>query len=60
MASGDHLLELIRSMPDIHGLLRASFEFDVARRDCGDGRRLASGAPLEPIAGDFTGGAYFL
>ncbi|WP_406841121.1 hypothetical protein ACICHK_41105 [Streptomyces sp. AHU1] len=60
MASGDHLLDLIRSMPDIHGLLRGSFEFDVERRECGDGLRLASGAPLEPIAGDFTGGAYFL
>ncbi|MER7929713.1 hypothetical protein ABTY96_42400 [Streptomyces sp. NPDC096057] len=60
MAPSDHLLDLIRSMPDIHGLLRASFEFDIERKECGDGLRLASGEPLEPIAGDFTGGAYFL
>ncbi|WP_055600299.1 hypothetical protein [Streptomyces aureus] len=60
MASSDHLLDLIRSMRDIHGLLRASFEFDIERKECGDGLRLASGEPLEPIAGDFTGGAYFL
>ncbi|WP_338674312.1 hypothetical protein V1460_15545 [Streptomyces sp. SCSIO 30461] len=60
MASSDHLLDLIRSTPDAHGLLRATFEFDVERRECGDGLRLASGASLEPIAGDFTGGAYLL
>ncbi|MET8639584.1 hypothetical protein [Streptomyces sp. NPDC004680] len=24
-------------MPDIHGLLRASFGFDIERRECGDG-----------------------
>ncbi|WP_028803767.1 hypothetical protein [Streptomyces sp. 142MFCol3.1] len=60
MASNDHLLDLIQSMPDIHGLLRGSFEFDIHRRECGDGLRLATGAPLEPIAGDSTGGAYFL
>lgn len=60
MTPSDHLLGLIRSRPDIHGLLRAFFEFDIARKECGDGLRLASGEPLEPIAGDFTGGAYFL
>ncbi|MFI5532921.1 hypothetical protein ACIA8O_30735 [Kitasatospora sp. NPDC051853] len=60
MDSSDHLLDLIESRPDIYGLLRASFEFDVERKGCGVGLRLASGAPLEPIAGDFTGGAYFL
>ncbi|MFJ6945026.1 hypothetical protein ACISU4_10295 [Streptomyces wuyuanensis] len=58
MASSDHLLDLIRSAPDVRGLLRASFEFDVERSECGDGLGLASGASLEPIAGDFTGGAY--
>ncbi|MBF9073900.1 hypothetical protein [Streptacidiphilus fuscans] len=60
MASNDHLLDLIQSILDIHGLLRASFEFDIERKECGASLRLASGAPLEPIAGDFTGGAYFL
>ncbi|MEU5668021.1 hypothetical protein [Streptomyces longwoodensis] len=47
-------------MPDIHGLLRASFEFDIERNEPGGEFRLASGEPLEPIAGDFTGGTYFL
>ncbi|PBC70330.1 hypothetical protein BX265_7743 [Streptomyces sp. TLI_235] len=60
MASSDHLLDLIQGTPDIRGLLRASFEFDIERKECGAGLKLASGAPLEPIAGDFTGGAYFL
>jgi len=41
-------------------LLRSSFGFDIARKRYGDGLRLASGAPLEPIAGEFAGGAYFL
>ncbi|MFC9341754.1 hypothetical protein ACFT0G_20490 [Streptomyces sp. NPDC057020] len=60
MASSDHLLDLIRSTPDTHGLLRASFEFGIDRKECGHGLGLTSGEPLEPIAGDFTGGAYFL
>ncbi|MGW4559532.1 hypothetical protein ACWEOV_38820 [Streptomyces sp. NPDC004365] len=60
MASSEHLLDLIHSMPDIHGLLRASFEFDIGRKERGAGLRLASGVSLKPIAGDFTGGAYFL
>lgn len=60
MASSDHLLDLIQSRPDIYGLLRASFEFDIERKAYGAGLGLASGAPLEPIAGDVTGGAYFL
>ncbi|WP_416956881.1 hypothetical protein [Streptomyces sp. Agncl-13] len=60
MAPSDHLLELIQSKPDIRGLLRASFDFDIARKESGNGLRLSSGAQLEPIAGDFTGGSYFL
>ncbi|MER5217620.1 hypothetical protein ABT063_45695 [Streptomyces sp. NPDC002838] len=60
MTSSGHLLDLIQNTPDIHGLLRSSFGFDVGRKGCGDGLRLASGAPLEPIAGELAGGAYFL
>src|SRR5215212_3725974 len=60
MASSDHLLDLIHNTPDIHKLLRSSFGFDIGRKRCGDGLRLASGAPLEPIAGEFAGGAYLL
>ncbi|MFG2563518.1 DDE-type integrase/transposase/recombinase, partial [Streptomyces sp. NPDC048496] len=33
---------------------------DIGRKQYGDGLRLASGAPLEPIAGEGAGGAYFL
>jgi hypothetical protein len=45
MTSRDPLLDLIRSTSDIHGLLRASFGFDIERKRCGDGLRLASGCP---------------
>ncbi|MGW3820664.1 hypothetical protein ACWEC7_44395, partial [Streptomyces sp. NPDC005046] len=34
--------------------------FDIGRKRSGDGLRLASGAPLEAIAGEFSGGTYFL
>jgi hypothetical protein len=60
MASSDHLLDLMQNTPDIHKLLQSSFGFDIGRKRCGDGLRLASGAPLEPIAGEFAGGAYLL
>ncbi|MFD9100273.1 hypothetical protein ACFVZN_04280 [Streptomyces virginiae] len=60
MTSSDHLLDLIRSTPEIDLLLRTSFGFDIGRKHHGEGLRLASGAPLEPIAGESAGGAYFL
>ncbi|MFE2685538.1 hypothetical protein [Streptomyces mirabilis] len=60
MTSSDHLLDLIQSRPDVHELLRSSFSFDIERKRCGDGLRLASGRSLEPIAGEFAGGAYLL
>ena len=60
MTSSDRLLGLIRNNHDIDGLLRSSFGFDIWRKRNGDGLRLASGAPLEAIAGEFSGGAYFL
>ncbi|MBT2438743.1 hypothetical protein J7E93_01095 [Streptomyces sp. ISL-36] len=60
MTSSDRLLALIQNTPDIHGLLRSPFGFDIGRKAYGDGLRLASGAPLEPIAGESAGGAYFL
>lgn len=60
MTSSDHLLDLIRTTPEIDLLLRSSFGFDIHRKHNGDGLRLASGAPLEAIAGEFAGGAYFL
>ncbi|WP_405827089.1 MULTISPECIES: hypothetical protein [unclassified Streptomyces] len=60
MTSSDHLLDLIRNTPEIDLLLRTSFGFDIGRKYHGEGLRLASGAPLEPIAGESAGGAYFL
>ncbi|WP_051782510.1 MULTISPECIES: hypothetical protein [unclassified Streptomyces] len=41
-------------------MLRSSFGFDIHRKHYGEGVRLASGAPLEVIAGESAGGAYFL
>ncbi|MFI1647327.1 hypothetical protein ACH4XT_10355 [Streptomyces avidinii] len=60
MTSSDHLLDLIQATPEIDLLLRSSFGFDIQRKHYGDGFRLASGAPLEVIAGESAGGAYFL
>ncbi|MCK8431962.1 hypothetical protein G3I77_02655 [Streptomyces sp. D2-8] len=60
VTSNDQLLGLISETPEIQGLLRSSFSFDVGRKWCGDGLGLASGASLEPIAGEFAGGAYLL
>ncbi|WP_432030079.1 hypothetical protein [Streptomyces sp. 1222.5] len=60
MTSSDRLLDLIQTTPEIDLLLRSSFGFDIHRKHCGEGLRLASGAPLEAIAGEVTGGAYFL
>ncbi|WP_063749675.1 hypothetical protein [Streptomyces xylophagus] len=60
MTSSDHLLDLIQDTPEIDLLLRSSFGFDIHQKHCGDGFRLASGALLEVIAGEFGGGAYFL
>lgn len=59
MTARNHLLDRIERAPDVRELLRSSFAFDTGRRN-GDGLRLAPGAPLEPIAGDFAGGTYFL
>ncbi|MCX5009536.1 hypothetical protein OG765_00775 [Streptomyces sp. NBC_00555] len=60
MTSSDHLLDLIQATPEIDLLLRSSFGFDIHRKHYGDGFRLTSGAPLEVIAGESAGGAYFL
>ncbi len=60
MDSSGRLLGLIQGNPEVDLLLRSSFGFDVHRKHHGDGLRLASGGPLEVIAGEFAGGAYFL
>ncbi|MGW0131583.1 hypothetical protein [Streptomyces sp. NPDC003299] len=60
MTSSARLLDLIGTTPEIDLLLRSSFGFDIHRKHYGEGFRLASGAPLEVIAGEPAGGAYFL
>ncbi|MFJ8963714.1 hypothetical protein ACIRG5_30425 [Lentzea sp. NPDC102401] len=40
--------------------LLAFFEFDVTRAKAELGASIESGLPLEPVAGDFSGGQYYL
>lgn len=56
----DRVLELLRSRPDLAELAAFPFNFDVGRAYHVEAVHLASGASLEPIAGDDTGGTYFL
>lgn len=45
---------------ELSTLLANAFEFDVERKVESESSRLASGVPLECIAGDFTGGMFYL
>ncbi|MEW2131241.1 hypothetical protein [Streptomyces sp. NPDC005435] len=54
------LLELLRQNPRAAELAAFPFDFDLGRAEHGEEVRLASGAPLTGIAGDDTGGTYFL
>ncbi|MEV0116941.1 hypothetical protein AB0H77_27500 [Streptomyces sp. NPDC050844] len=56
----DRVLELLRSRPDLAELAAFPFNFDVSRAYHVEDVHLASGASLEAIAGDDTGGTYFL
>ncbi|MFE1234336.1 hypothetical protein [Streptomyces sp. NPDC058745] len=56
----DPVLELLRRHPDLAALAAFPFQFDLERARHVEDVHLASGAPLEPIAGDDTGGTYFL
>ncbi|MFI0773349.1 hypothetical protein [Streptomyces sp. NPDC021212] len=56
----DRVLELLRTRPDLAGLAAFLCDFDVRRARHGEQVHLASGASLEPIAGDDMGGTYFL
>lgn len=56
----DHALRLLRENPRLAELAAFPFNFDLDRADHGEPVRLASGRPLEPIAGDDMGGTYFL
>ncbi|WP_155058783.1 hypothetical protein [Streptomyces blattellae] len=58
----DHALRLLRQDPHLAELAAFPFNFDLARADHGHAEpvRLASGGPLEVVAGDDTGGTYFV
>ncbi|MDH6630587.1 hypothetical protein M2271_008448 [Streptomyces sp. LBL] len=53
-------LQRIDEDQELPELLADAFEFDVRRKGGGESPRLASGIPLEGIAGDFTGGMFYL
>jgi len=54
------LLRRIRENADLAAFLAEFPEFDIDRHEPRDEPRLASGAPLHAIAGDFTGGMFYL
>ncbi|MEW2622439.1 hypothetical protein [Streptomyces sp. NPDC048106] len=55
-----HVLDLLRRDPRLARLAAFPFDFDLERAEHGEEVELASGAPLTGIAGDDTGGTYFL
>jgi hypothetical protein len=56
----DHALRLLRQHAHLAELAAFPFDFDLDRADHGEPVRLASGGPLQPVAGDDTGGTYFV
>ncbi|WP_328677299.1 hypothetical protein [Streptomyces sp. NBC_00343] len=56
----DHALRLLRQDAHLTELAAFPFDFDLRRADHGEPVRLASGGPLRPVAGDDTGGTYFV
>jgi hypothetical protein len=54
------LLQRIAEDQELAVLMADAFEFDVRRKGGGESPRLISGLPLEGIAGDFTGGVFYL
>ncbi|MEV6109592.1 hypothetical protein AB0M28_33530 [Streptomyces sp. NPDC051940] len=53
-------LDILRGDPELAGLAAFPFDFDLRRAEHGEAVRLASGAPLQPVAGDDTGGTFFV
>jgi hypothetical protein len=56
----DHALRLLRQNAHLAELAAFPFDFDLDRAHHGEPVRLASGGPLRPVAGDDTGGTYFV
>ncbi|WP_225802715.1 hypothetical protein [Streptomyces sp. NK15101] len=60
MRDSTDLLQRIEEDVKVAALLADVFEFDVRRKVGDESARLASGLMVEPIAGDFTGGVFYL
>lgn len=60
MTETSDLLRRIRDDAELSMFLAVLPEFDVNRCQCGDDPRLASGATLDVVGGDGTGGAFYL
>ncbi|MGQ4384853.1 hypothetical protein [Streptomyces sp. SAS_270] len=56
----DRALQLLRRHTHLAELAAFPFDFDLERADHVEPVRLASGGPLQPVAGDDTGGTYFV
>ncbi|MBK3579234.1 hypothetical protein JHN63_36625 [Streptomyces sp. MBT65] len=56
----DHALRLLQQHAHLAELAAFPFDFDLDRTDHVEPVRLASGAPLRPVAGDGAGGTYFV
>ncbi|MFI0739273.1 hypothetical protein ACH4PU_14455 [Streptomyces sp. NPDC021100] len=60
MTHSDRALRILHARPDLAALAAWPFSFDIGRAEHVEEVRLASGAPLRPIAGEDSGGTYFL
>lgn len=60
MTRDEVILDSIRRDSDLAESLWCVCEFDLSRNDPGEVVRLPSGVALEAIAGDYTGGTFFL
>ncbi|KAB7847311.1 hypothetical protein [Streptomyces mobaraensis] len=60
MTHSDRALRILRERPDLAALAAWPFSFDVGAAEHVEEVRLASGGPLRPIAGEDSGGTYFL
>lgn len=56
----EEILDSIRRDGDLAETLWRVCEFDLSRSDSGEPVRLSSGVALEGVAGDYTGGTFFL
>ncbi|MEU6236383.1 hypothetical protein [Kitasatospora sp. NPDC047058] len=60
MTRRDRALELLRQDSELAELAAFPFDFDLDRSEHGEAVRLASGPALQAVAGDDTGGTFFL